>query len=152
MLFARKIHEQNGRPYSTDWEKDVTNLLGNSYAKECQRYQRDFSVYSFVYPDEFLTIISFADERTPESLPVSCFISLDLPPETLPEKYFDLILDFSGVLLDTLFEDMDKDEIDYSSIWTENEFNGTKIFYKLSRENIILGIAASQLLDDKKKL
>ena len=86
-------------------------------------------------------------------LPLTLFVSADLTKETKVDDLQDDMFDFVGVFFDDYFaktESSDEDEIfeEFVLDWDETEFNKKKFFFKVSRENIGLTMAADALLGE----
>ena len=78
--------------------------------------------------------------------PITIFISHD---NVESSKEFKSVLknlvDLSSLIIDDIVSV--KEWLDYNSLWIENEFRGSKFYYKTTRENISLTIQAEKILN-----
>ena len=83
--------------------------------------------------------------------PVTLFLSSDLNDKTASHKIMDTMFDSAGIFFDSFFATEEtEDEIwdDYVLDWQDAEFGNDKIFYKVTRENVSLSMAADALLGE----
>lgn len=149
-MFSRLDHDIPAVLFPKDWAESLKQILLNIYGDKCLKDDRTFEVYGFSYPNEVLMIVSYVglDKNV---LPLTLSVSADLSAETKVSELQDDMFDFVGVFLDNFFatEESD-DEIfeDFVLDWEETEFNNKKFFFKVTRENIALTMAADALLGE----
>lgn len=143
-MLSRKEHKKAGSKLPEEWIERVTELLSSLYESHCIKNDKKFEVYGNIYNDELLVIISIICNKN-DTLPISCFLSIDIDSKKDPSKTLDHLLDMSGIIIDSIFNQEDWN--DYESNWTEHTENKVKFFYKISREDVGLTIQANQLLD-----
>jgi len=151
-MLSRKEHNTQGITLPDEWTQKVTDLLNSVYYAECKEYNKRFHAFGQVFEDELLLIVSFANNADATSLPVTCFLSLDLSQNAKPTKEIDNLLDISGMIFDSVFSD--KSWSDYDELWSEHSHKGITFFYKTSRENISMTLLADEILkedEDKPK-
>ncbi len=152
-MFSRLDHEIPAVYFPKDWAEGLKQILLNIYGEQCIKNDKTFEVHGFTYPTEALLIISFIGLDKFEA-PITMFISSDLTDQTEANKIMDNMFDSAGVFFDQYFaavENSDSnDEIweDYVLDWEESEFSGAKLFYKVTRENVGLTMAANALLGE----
>lgn len=149
-MFSRLDHDIPAVLFPKDWAESLKQILLNIYGDKCLKDDKTFEVYGFSYPSEVLMIVSYVG-LDKNILPLTLFVSADLTKETKTEEIQDDMFDFVGVFLDDYFgktEHGDEDEIfeEFVLDWDETEFNKKKFFFKVSRENIGLTMAADALL------
>jgi hypothetical protein len=130
------------------WCKEFKQTLLKIYGEKCLRDDKTFEIYAFSYPDEALLIVSYCG-LDPYIAPTTLFLSVDLNESAKVEKLFDTMCDSVGIFFDHYFaNDISNEDIfdEYVHEWEEEELNGLKIFYKITRENIALTLEANRLL------
>lgn len=147
-MFARLDHDIPAVLFPKDWAEGLKQILLNIYGEQCIKEDRSFEIYGFSYPTEVLIIISYVslDKFT---APVTLFLSADLTNKTKTDDILNDMFDSAGIFFDSFFAaNLGPDEIwdDYILDWEETEFEKTKFFYKVTRENVALSIEADLLL------
>ena len=145
-MLARKATNINGQELPQEWIEQVLGVLHEVYGDFCQQENRHVRVYGHRYEDEILLIICFRKGRDFEGLPLSFFISVDYQRSQRDEKLLKGLLDFSGRLIEDIFQKLKLAEEVYSTHWEENEYNNQKYYFKVSRENIELTLEAERIL------
>ncbi|WP_127714947.1 hypothetical protein [Halobacteriovorax sp. HLS] len=143
-MLSRKEHDCEAIALPEEWTKKVETLLNEVYQSNCKEVGKVFEVYGSTYPSEFVFITSLINPENDRITPVTYFISKDLDPSTKPEKMLDDLVDSIGAFYDIYFSTPDWS--DFQAEWLETEFKGHKFFYKISRENVALHLAADKLL------
>ncbi len=146
-MLSRKNHETLGQPLPPEWIERVQNLMDDLYRSKCEKLHRTFSIHGFHYPNELLLIVSLIGKNDPHSLPVSCFLSIDLEQEGIWSGQLETLLDGAGMFFDSFFAK--KEWNDYTPDWTKATFRKKTIFYMTTRENVALTIEANRLLSQK---
>ena len=149
-MLARKPHNHTAEEYSREWIDQVSKTLHSVYSSICRRDDRSFKVYGYTYDDEALLIICLVKENDNFTSSLSFFISVDKEAAQKEKELFKRLLGFSGVLMDETFEKLsssDESEEIYFVNWQEYEYNTQKYYFKITRENIELSIAADRLLN-----
>ena len=150
-MFSRLDHDIPAVYFPKDWAEGLKQILLNIYGEQCLKDDKTFEVHGFTYPTEALLIISFVGLDKFES-PVTLFVSSDLSDKTDAHKVMDNMFDSAGVFFDQYFAALENfessDEIweDYVLDWEESEFGDSKLYYKVTRENVSLTMAADALL------
>jgi hypothetical protein len=145
-MLSRK--EQNDQPIylPDDWKKKVTELLSQVYKAQLTGAHKVFDIYGLTYPDEVVLIVSLLSQTDGAEAPVSFIMSADLTKDKKSDVMLDALIDSVGIFFDNYFQTPDWS--DYQAKWEDADFNGTKFFYIVSRENFGLTIAANKLLED----
>lgn len=149
-MFSRLNHQTKAVLFPKDWAEGLKQTLLNIYGEHAIKNEKTFEVFSFSYPTEVLLIISYVGLDKFES-PVTIFLSSDLNDKTDTDKIMDTMFDSAGVFFDSYFAaEENEDEIwdDYVLDWQDAELRSNKIFYKITRENVGLTMAADDLLGD----
>lgn len=149
-MFARLDHETKAVLFPKDWADGLKQILLNIYGERCIKDEKTFEVFGFSYPNEVLLIISYVGLDKFQT-PVTLFLSSDLTLKTATDKIMDTMFDSAGVFFDSYFAaEENEDEIwdDYVLDWQDAEFGSDKIFYKVTRENVMLTMEADLLLGD----
>lgn len=149
-MFSRLDHDIPAVLFPKDWAESLKQILLNIYGDKCLKDDKTFEVYGFSYPNEFLMIVSYVG-LDKNILPLTLFVSADLTQDTKTNEIQDDVFDFVGVFFDDYFaktHTTDEDEIfeEFVLDWDETEFNKKRFFFKVSRENIGLTMAADALL------
>ncbi|MBF0297190.1 MAG: hypothetical protein HQK51_00600 [Oligoflexia bacterium] len=153
--FSRKDHLTKGEQISPKYKKEIIDLLNYNYKVllDQHKIKKKIDIYSQVYDSELLLIISLLDDDEKSLSSITCFTSIDLKEKKEYEKYLYRVLDFVGLILESILDklitnqDLEKESIiDYCENWLEEEFHDLKIFYKISRENVALTLQANKLL------
>lgn len=149
-MFSRLDHETKAVLFPKDWADGLKQILLNIYGERCIKDERTFEIFGFSYPNEVLLIISYVGLDKFES-PVTLFLSSDLTLKTATDKIMDTMFDSAGVFFDSYFATEEtEDEIwdDYVLDWQDAEFGSDKIFYMVTRENVMLTMEANLILGD----
>ncbi|MEA9355550.1 hypothetical protein SHI21_05040 [Bacteriovorax sp. PP10] len=149
-MFSRLDHESKAVLFPKDWADGLKQILLNIYGERCIKDEKTFEIFGFSYPNEVLLIISYVGLDKFES-PVTLFLSSDLTLKTATDKIMDTMFDSAGVFFDSYFAtEESEDEIwdDYVLDWQDAEFGSDKIFYKVTRENVMLTMEANLILGD----
>ena len=147
-MFSRLDHDTKAVLFPKDWADGLKQILLNIYGDKCIKDEKTFEVFGFSYPNEVLLIISYVGLDKFET-PVTLFLSSDLDLKTATDKIMDTMFDSAGVFFDSYFAaEESEDEIwdDYVLDWQDAEFGSDKIFYKVTRENVMLTMEADLLL------
>ncbi len=152
-LPTRKRHNKNPTSLPKDFLSTVAGLFQKQFTKSLNG--STFLVYGNLFADEVVVCVSLSH---PKSLPAaSLHISADLPekmgenPEKVTERlksmvdvaasWFSQCFD-AGKGLEAVLEEMKETPL----AWQEFEWEGTKLFIKLNRDNYTLEGAADELL------
>ena len=149
-MFSRLDHDTKAVLFPKDWADGLKQILLNIYGDKCIKDEKTFEIFGFSYPNEVLLIISYVGLDKFET-PVTLFLSSDLDLKTATDKIMDTMFDSAGVFFDSYFAaEENEDEIwdDYVLDWQDAEFGSDKIFYKVTRENVMLTMEADLLLGD----
>ena len=149
-MFSRLDHETKAVIFPKDWADGLKQILLNIYGEQAIKNKKTFEIYGFSYPNEVLLIISYVGLDKFES-PVTLFLSNDLNDKTDTDKVMDNMFDSAGIFFDSYFATEEtEDEIwdEYVLDWQDAEFGSDKIFYKVTRENVSLSMAADALLGE----
>jgi hypothetical protein len=149
-MFRRVESESLPLPLGKEWIDQFKQTLLNLYGDKCLKHDRTFEIYAYTYPEEVLLIVSYVSLDKFVS-PVTLFLSTDLSNSSKPEKTLDLLCDSVGIFFDHYFaSSSDQEDIfdEYVYEWEEEEISNSKIFYKITRENIALTMEANRLLGD----
>lgn len=149
-MFSRLDHESKAVLFPKDWADGLKQILLNIYGERCIKDEKTFEVFGFSYPNEVLLIISYVGLDKFET-PVTLFLSSDLDLKTATDKIMDTMFDSAGVFFDSYFAtEENEDEIwdDYVLDWQDAEFGSDKIFYMVTRENVMLTMEANLILGD----
>lgn len=147
-MFSRLDHDTPAVLFPKDWAEGLKQILLNIYGDKCLKADKTFEVFGFSYPNEVLLIVSYVGLDKFET-PVTLFLSSDLTSTTDTDKIMDNMFDSAGIFFDTYFateENIDEIWDDYVLDWSESEFGKSKIFYKITRENVGLSMEADRLL------
>lgn len=147
-MFSRLDHDTKAVLFPKDWADGLKQILLNIYGEKCIKDEKTFEVFGFSYPNEVLLIISYVGLDKFET-PVTLFLSSDLTEKTATDKIMNTMFDSAGVFFDSYFATKEtEDEIwdDYVLDWQDAEFGSDKIFYKVTRENVMLTMEADLLL------
>lgn len=147
-MFSRLDHDTKAVLFPKEWAEGLKQILLNIYGERCIKDERTFEVFGFSYPNEVLLIISYVGLDKFES-PVTLFLSSDLDLKTATDKIMNTMFDSAGVFFDSYFaKEETEDEIwdDYVLDWQDAEFGSDKIFYKVTRENVMLTMEANLIL------
>jgi ADP-ribosyl-[dinitrogen reductase] hydrolase len=133
-----KWHDWYSKGYMSS--RDICFDIGSTTAKSLSLYQRTQSLeYGFSH-ERFSGnggIMRFA--------PIAVFISHDQESDSKKiKKTLENIIQLAGHIFDDIFA---VDEwSDFIPNWTENEYEGDLLHYKITRENISLSIQAEEIL------
>jgi len=146
-ILARKHQEEKGASIPQEWTQKVEDVLTSAYEKEIQEKKRKFEVFGSLFTDELLLVVSFVDSSDMTSLPVSCFLSMDINDKSDIKKLLDYLVNVSGMVFDYLFAQESLEE--YGENWAEEKLNNEIVFYKISRENVAITLEADKWLEQQ---
>lgn len=146
-MFSRNSSDESPIFFPEKWQKKYKQVLLNTYGDKCLNNEMTFNIWALTYPAELVLIVSYLS-LDPNQIPLTYFVSADLPEEKNAQKFIDLMFDSAGIFFDNYFASQD-DELfeEYQFEWNEFEFSGAKLFYRATRENIELTLEAEKLLN-----
>lgn len=149
-MFRRVESESKALVIPSEWTNKFKQTLLKIYGDKCLKEDKTFEIYAFTYPEEVLLIVSYLglDQNV---LPVTLSLSADLKVNENPEKTLDILCDSVGIFFDHYFAAGEKeDEIfdEYAYEWDKETINNIDVYFKVTRENVGLTLAANQLLGD----
>lgn len=134
-----------GNILPAEWTETFVGLLTETYFKQSEKDRRFFDVYGKVFDEEFVVVVSYIHHDDHLAAPYSVFISHDIVPDDKKmKKTLDQVVTLAGHIFDDIFSSEDWNE--FIPHWTENQFDESVFFYKITRENIGLTIQAEELL------
>lgn len=137
--------EQEGSALPQEWQDSLLNALDESYKKESAADECFFDVYARIYDQEFVVAMSYVHKTDQLRAPITLFISHDvIGDEKEFTKALTSLLDLSGLIWDDIFSQRPFEG--HIATWTENEFDGHKFYYKITRENLALSLQAKEIL------
>lgn len=155
MINFKKIqheHLSEGVALPVQW----TENIARSYEEFFSKYEVHFQTYGHIFGDEILLIISSYTAAKPENH-LSVFISFELGEniqehQTQAKKILEHMSDLAGIIFQELLEQkaqMKADDLEsdlYQLDWKKTKFLQKEFYYKISRENIELTLAAEEIL------
>ncbi|MCO4792131.1 MAG: hypothetical protein KC493_00360 [Bacteriovoracaceae bacterium] len=149
-MLSRKEHQEKPNHLPDEWKKKVTELLISIYGDKFDQSNFEFHIFGMTYPSEMLLTVSLVNTKDESAAPVTYHVSADLDEKTKADKTIAQLVDSIGIFFDNYFDDPEWN--DFFSKWEETTFKGSKLFYKITRENIGLTILADQILDSDNKV
>ena len=146
-MLARKDHNHQGQKLPTQFEEKIQILLAENYNGKFDAEKHIFEVHGFSYSTEVIltaSLVNIHDELLP---PVTYHVSADLEEATKMDQLLDLLVDSMGLFFDEYFSVPDWNN--FLTFWEEMEFKKSKLFYKVTRENIAASLAADLLLNEE---
>lgn len=128
-----------------EWADSVLELLQDTYRNELVDASKVFEIYGQLYKGEVLVIASLVDATNEAAPATTYFASMDLADDADHTKLLEGLVDSIGAFFDQFFADSEWN--DYQDMWKEEQFKGTKIYCKVTRENVGLSIKADRLLN-----
>ena len=145
-MHSRKDQNQELIKLPNEWVTELGELLNSTYKDFCDKKNKSFLVLGHTYPDEIVLIISFLDEKSLGSIPITLILSADLDEKNKAENLLEVLVEFIGIFFDQVFSSEEWE--DYNPNWEMEEIKDFKIYFTVSRENILLTIKANQILKD----
>jgi hypothetical protein len=134
-----------GQALPQEWTESFVKVLTETYFAQSEKDNRFFDVYALSFEKEFVVIISYIHHNDHLASPISVFISHDQQSDsTKMKKILENLVNLGGHIFDDIFSV--EQWSDFNPNWTENDFNGNKFFYKVTRENIGLSLQAEEIL------
>ena len=134
-----------------EWMEEFTKTLNEVYHEKLEKNSRFFEVYGEIYDSEFVVIISYLHLSEILTSPITLFISHENQENSKKFKAtLKNLINLAGVIFDDVFSTEDWN--DYNLVWTENNYQGSEFYYKLTRENISLSLQAEALLNKEIEL
>jgi hypothetical protein len=146
-MLQRKKTLKPGLALPQDWTQSVSDLLNETYEKECESRQRHFDVFGQILPEEMVVAAGFSNLENPTESAISIFLSCDLEPSLETKKLKEIqatFVDLFGLFFDEIFSQPDWSE--WEPMWQEVHYEGATFFHKITRENILLTLEADRLL------
>jgi hypothetical protein len=129
----------------TVWTESLIKLLNETYAEQCEKDERFFEVYALNFDQEILVVASYIHQADPSVSPIAVFISHDQESDSKKiKKTLENITQLIGHIFDDIFAVEDWSE--FVPLWTENDYDGDLLHYKITRENLSLSIQAEEIL------
>jgi hypothetical protein len=145
-MHSRKDQDKPLIKLPNDWLTELGELLNTTYKDFCDKKKKSFLVLGHTYPDEVVLIVSFLDEKSLGSIPITLILSADLNGKNKSNELLEVLVEFIGIFFDQAFSVEEWD--DYNSNWEMDEIKGIKFYFTVSRENILLTIKANEILGD----
>lgn len=145
-MHSRKDQNQDLTKLPNNWLRDLGELLNSTYKDQCDKKNKSFLVLGHTYPDEVVLIVSFLDEKSLGSIPVTLILSADLDEKNKSDELLEVLVEFIGIFFDQVFSSEEWD--DYNPNWEMEEIKDLKIYFTVSRENILLTIKANGILEN----
>lgn len=145
-MHSRKDQNQDLIKLPNDWLRDLGDLLNSTYKDQCDKKNKSFLVLGHTFPNEVVLIISFLDEKSLGSIPITLILSADLDEKNNSEKLLAVLVEFIGIFFDQVFSSDEWD--DYNPNWEMEEIKDLKIYFTVSRENILLTVKANEILEN----
>jgi hypothetical protein len=146
-MFSRTNDIETGTALPKEWLEDCQGLLESVYKNQCKKQNRYFEVYGEIYKNELVFITSILNKDNINAIPITVSLSISINEKTDNKIILNSMVDASGMILDTIFNDTNTDDI-YITNWSELKFKKHELYYKITRENILLTIEANKLLND----
>lgn len=146
-MFQRKKTLKPGLDLPQEWTQSVSDLLNETYEKECETRRRHFDVFGQILPEEMVVAAGFSNLENPTESAISIFLSCDLEPGLETKKLKEIqatFVDLFGLFFDEIFSQPDWSE--WEPMWQEVQYEGATFFHKITRENILLTLEADRLL------
>lgn len=149
-MFRRVESDSKALIIPSEWTDKFKQTLLKIYGDKCLKDDKTFEIYAFTYPEEVLLIVSYLglDQFV---LPVTLFLSADLKADENPKNTLDILCDSVGIFYDHYFavnENIDEIFDEYLYEWDKEEIKNIEVYFKVTRENVGLTLAANQLLGD----
>ncbi len=148
-MFQRKKSLKPGLDLPQEWTQSVSDLLNETYEKECETRNRHFDVFGQILPEEMVVVAGLSNLENPTESAISIFLSSDIQVGLETKKLKDIqatFVDLFGLLFDEIFSQSDWSE--WEPMWQEVEYEGFTFHHKITRENILLTIEANRLLQE----
>jgi hypothetical protein len=149
-MISRRERDNWGTPLPEKWIVEASELLQQTFELQLERNHLELRLFGYTYADELcLALGIFSKDQHKKDLWTTFQLSADLEQQNKVEKILDTLLDAFGPLLDQFFE---VDEQDSESVfvlnWEEDTFKETKLYYKVTHDNIELSREADKWLND----
>ncbi len=142
-MLTRKELSDKYQPLPQQLKEQLKNLLMSSYKAQLKRDSRSIKIFSRIYDEEFLLIVSLVStEKIAYIYPITCFFSCDITKDKELKDQFNLAIDGLGIMLDSIFND----DVEFFDQWTHESFKEKEFYYKISREDIELTLKTNELL------
>lgn len=147
-MFSRKNSDKEGMPVPTEWKEEFIAVLLETFKDQLPSDFHTFDAFGEIFENELLVVSCLYDSKNLNSVPVSCFISVDMDDKIKkdPKKTLNDMMDLTGLFFEEYFQD--ENFSDFEPNWQENTFRKQQYFFKITRENIPLTIEANKLLQD----
>ncbi len=144
-MFSRTHDDTQGTPLPTEWLQECKKMLESAYKLPCKKLNKYFEVYGEVYIDELVFMVSIQDRDNITAIPTTISLSVAISDKSDNKAILDNMVDATGIIIDDVFASKEEDDIFVLS-WTELTIKKLAMFYKITRENILLTIEANKLL------
>ena len=145
MLNGRFDTDEEKKPIPSEWFEELVKIFNENYFDRSEKDNCFFDAYGELSSKELVVAVSYVHHEDQLKAPISVYISYEY---TLGKTDTDKILEGTMQLFALIFDDIfaQDDWNEYNSNWTENEYQGNKYHYKITRENISLSIQAEKIL------
>jgi hypothetical protein len=131
-----------------EWSEGLISVLDEAFVEELKNQERFFEVYGGLSDQELIVIISAYHRTEANQAPYSLFISHNRQGSWQEMKQvLNDLTDFASEVFSEIFSNQEWS--DFNDIWTENPYEKSHFYYKVTRENISLTIQANELLKTK---
>lgn len=143
-MYSRKNHDIEPNFLPKEWSEELIELLQTVYSSYCEANQKHFEIFGLTYPDEAVIIVSLLDENKDSSLPITYLASFDISTNSDIKKVLAVLMDTVGIFFDVVFST--KDWCDYDAQWQESTVKNIDFYYRSTREDVSLSLAADQII------
>lgn len=148
-MFQRKKSLDPSLDLPQDWTQMVSDLLNETYEKECESRKKHFDVFGQVFKEELVVAACLSNLENPTESAISVFLSCDQEDMSDPKKLKETqaaFVDLFGLFFDEIFSQSDWSE--WEPMWQEVKFKEHSFFHKITRENVLLTLEADRLLKE----
>ena len=144
-MFSRKNHPKYSSLIPTEVLLTITKLINESFEKSFQRKKLTLESYGELYEDEIILILSLSTPSLENT--ISLCISDDFTQKDDLKEKINYLVSSSSEFFEVFINSSEDEILElYSPDWKQTDLAENNFFYKISRENIKLTIAANKIL------
>jgi hypothetical protein len=149
-MITRKEQKSEGTPIPVEWVEEFLKTLEDNFNDKKKSEEYTFDAFGKIYENELLLISCFYNTKDLNQIPISCHLSADLTEKVKkdPKKILTQLTDLMGLFYDDYFAT--EDFSDWEPEWQNIDLNSSKnkfdVFFRITRENIILTVQADKIL------
>ncbi len=147
-MFGKISEDETGIDLPRKWCLALRTSLNEIFEEQIRPEKKEFEVFGKVFSKEIVLAVTLLNREREDLLPITSLISKEQNESGADKKILDDMANISTLLFEELLDTntAELEEPLYSPNWLETEYEKKQFHYKVTRENVLLTLAADELL------